>query len=62
MLTKRGDLFHIDFGHFLGHVKVFAGIYKRETTPFVFTPMYAHVMGGPEANDFKKFQSLSTKV
>ncbi|EFC40323.1 predicted protein [Naegleria gruberi] len=44
MLTRKGDLFHIDFGHFLGNFKSYKGIYKRETTPFVFTPMYAQVM------------------
>jgi len=55
MLTKKGDLFHIDFGHFLGNFKSFKGIYKRETTPFVFTPMYAHVMGGTDADDYKEF-------
>jgi len=53
MVTKDGNLFHIDFGHFLGNFKTFAG-FKRETTPFVFTPMYAYVMGGNESKEFKK--------
>lgn len=62
MLTKRGDLFHIDFGHFLGHFKTYKGIYKRETTPFVFTPMYAHVMGGTESEDYQKFVDLGCRA
>jgi hypothetical protein len=62
MLKKNGDLFHIDFGHFLGNFKSFKGIYKRETTPFVFTPMYAHVMGGTDAEDYKKFVSLGCEA
>jgi hypothetical protein len=61
MLTKKGDLFHIDFGHFLGHFKTFAGI-KRETTPFVFTPMYAHVMNGTESEEFKIYTDLACRA
>jgi phosphatidylinositol-4,5-bisphosphate 3-kinase len=61
MLTKKGDLFHIDFGHFLGHFKTFAGI-KRETTPFVFTPMYAHVMNGTESEEFKLYTDLACRA
>jgi len=61
MCTKKGDLFHIDFGHFLGHFKTFAGI-KRETTPFVFTPMYAYVLGGTSSPAFERFKDLSTKA
>eukprot|EP01063_Lacrimia_lanifica_P008012 TRINITY_DN1514_c0_g2_i1.p1 TRINITY_DN1514_c0_g2~~TRINITY_DN1514_c0_g2_i1.p1 ORF type:complete len:1150 (+),score=399.61 TRINITY_DN1514_c0_g2_i1:130-3579(+) len=44
MLKKNGTLFHIDFGHFLGNFKKKFGI-DRETAPFVFTPMYAYVLG-----------------
>jgi hypothetical protein len=62
MLTKKGDLFHIDFGHFLGNFKTFKGIYKRETTPFVFTPMYAHVMGGEGSEQFNRYSELSCKA
>lgn len=37
MLNKtNGNLFHIDFGHFLGNIKKKYGI-KRERDPFVFT-------------------------
>ena len=62
MLTKKGDLFHIDFGHFLGNFKQFKGIYKRETTPFVFTPMYAHVMGGKDSSAFDQFVDLGCEA
>ncbi len=58
MLSRKGDLFHIDFGHFLGNFKSFKGIYKRETTPFVFTPMYAHVMGGTDGESYKQFVKM----
>jgi phosphatidylinositol-4,5-bisphosphate 3-kinase len=37
MIHKRGNLFHIDFGHFLGHFKKKFG-FEREKAPFVFTP------------------------
>lgn len=61
MLTKRGDLFHIDFGHFLGNYKTKFGI-RRETAPFVFTPMYRHVMGGANGTDFKAYCELAAKA
>lgn len=61
MLTKDGNLFHIDFGHFLGHFKSKFGI-KRETAPFVFQPMYAFVMGGENSPDFKKFVTLACQA
>ncbi|KAG2389032.1 hypothetical protein C9374_014432 [Naegleria lovaniensis] len=61
MITKKGDLFHIDFGHFLGHFKTFAGL-KRETTPFVFTPMYAYVMGGENSEMYEKFSDLGCRA
>ncbi|KAL0485481.1 phosphatidylinositol 3-kinase, partial [Acrasis kona] len=53
MLTQTGNLFHIDFGHFLGHYKTKLGV-KRETTPFVFTTMYAHVMGGQKSEEYNR--------
>eukprot|EP00007_Cunea_sp_BSH-02190019_P008525 CAMPEP_0174246080 /NCGR_PEP_ID=MMETSP0417-20130205/41892_1 /TAXON_ID=242541 /ORGANISM="Mayorella sp, Strain BSH-02190019" /LENGTH=1374 /DNA_ID=CAMNT_0015325931 /DNA_START=40 /DNA_END=4164 /DNA_ORIENTATION=- len=57
MVNRNGHLFHIDFGHFLGNVKTFAGI-NREKAPFVFTPEYAHVMGGPKNPNFERFLEL----
>ena len=56
MVKKNGELFHIDFGHFLGHFKYKMGI-KRERAPFVFTNQFKEVLDtkGPEGyNDFKK--------
>lgn len=47
----------IDFGHFLGNYKKFAGI-NRETAPFVFTPAYAYIMGGVNSKDFRQFEQL----
>jgi phosphatidylinositol kinase/protein kinase (PI-3 family) len=43
MLKKNGELFHIDFGHFLGHFKYKMGI-KRERAPFVFTSQFKSVL------------------
>ena len=34
MVTKDGQLFHIDYGHFLGNFKSKFGV-KREFVPFV---------------------------
>eukprot|EP01138_Halocafeteria_seosinensis_P005538 gb/GECG01005661.1/.p1 GENE.gb/GECG01005661.1/~~gb/GECG01005661.1/.p1 ORF type:complete len:1533 (+),score=231.60 gb/GECG01005661.1/:1-4599(+) len=57
MLTRNGQLFHIDFGHFLGNFKSKLG-YKREKAPFVFTPAFAEVMGGINSADFARFEDL----
>ena len=61
MLTKSGQLFHIDFGHFLGNYKTFAG-WKRETAPFVFTPDYCYVMGGTSDDRFRTFCQLCCRA
>eukprot|EP00004_Rigifila_ramosa_P017917 TRINITY_DN4410_c0_g1_i2.p1 TRINITY_DN4410_c0_g1~~TRINITY_DN4410_c0_g1_i2.p1 ORF type:complete len:1276 (-),score=331.80 TRINITY_DN4410_c0_g1_i2:61-3729(-) len=58
MLSKRGNLFHIDFGHFLGHFKSWKGI-RRERAAFVLTPDFAFVMGGKDSAKFKWFTDLS---
>ena len=56
MMKKNGELFHIDFGHFLGHFKYKMGI-KRERAPFVFTRQFQYVLGGDDSDLFKKFKS-----
>lgn len=43
MVNKEGRLFHIDFGHFLGHFKKKYGI-KRERVPFVLTEDFIRVI------------------
>lgn len=55
MVTRAGNLFHIDFGHFLGNFKSKLGI-KRERAPFIFTPQFAHVMGSKGSETYKIFE------
>ncbi|XP_046964995.1 phosphatidylinositol 4,5-bisphosphate 3-kinase catalytic subunit delta isoform [Vanessa cardui] len=63
MVKKSGQLFHIDFGHFLGHFKQKYG-FKRERVPFVLTHDFIHVInkgqrgGVHEQLDFKIFRDL----
>lgn len=61
MLQECGDLFHIDFGHFLGNYKKKLGI-KRENAAFVFTNMYSHVLNGFESEQFALFKQLSCEA
>ena len=56
MLKKNGELFHIDFGHFLGHFKYKMGI-KRERAPFVFTNQFKNVLDSSETSKFEEFKS-----
>mmetsp|Transcript_20379 Transcript_20379/g.38143 ORF Transcript_20379/g.38143 Transcript_20379/m.38143 type:complete len:1122 (-) Transcript_20379:1077-4442(-) len=61
MLRKTGQIFHIDFGHFLGYFKKKMGI-KRETAPFVFTPDFAFAMGKPKSQGYEKFLRLAVSA
>ena len=60
MIKKNGELFHIDFGHFLGHFKYKMGI-KRERAPFVFTRQFQNVLGGDDSKKFLEFKSSLEK-
>ncbi|XP_077998309.1 phosphatidylinositol 4,5-bisphosphate 3-kinase catalytic subunit alpha isoform-like [Glandiceps talaboti] len=65
MVNAEGQIFHIDFGHFLGHFKKKYGI-KRERVPFVLTQDFLTVISkgqSPEkSEEFKKFQLLCVEA
>ena len=62
MLRSDGQLFHIDFGHFLGNFKTKFG-FRRERVPFVLTYDFVYIIcNGNEnferTNEFKKFANI----
>lgn len=65
MVKKNGQLFHVDFGHILGHFKEKFGI-RRERVPFVLTHDFVYVINNgksdKDADEFKQFQDLCEKV
>jgi phosphatidylinositol-4,5-bisphosphate 3-kinase len=61
MLKYSGEIFHIDFGHFLGHFKKKHGV-KRETAPFVFTSDFSYAMGGKKSQGYSMFKSLAVEA
>ena len=59
MVRESGELFHIDFGHFLGNVKRKFGI-RRERAPFVLTPDFVWVMR--QGAVFEAFVKLAVRA
>ncbi|KAI6649894.1 Phosphatidylinositol 4,5-bisphosphate 3-kinase catalytic subunit gamma isoform-like [Oopsacas minuta] len=57
MVCEDGNLFHIDFGHFLGNRKRKFGI-DREPVSFILTPDFIHVLGGVGCDNFKYFTKV----
>ncbi|XP_015785268.1 phosphatidylinositol 4,5-bisphosphate 3-kinase catalytic subunit alpha isoform [Tetranychus urticae] len=62
MINEEGQIFHIDFGHFLGHFKKKFGI-NRERVPFVLTDDFLCVISKGSENpkkskEFEKFTEL----
>uniref|UniRef100_A0A3B1KEL8 Phosphatidylinositol 4,5-bisphosphate 3-kinase catalytic subunit delta isoform n=1 Tax=Astyanax mexicanus TaxID=7994 RepID=A0A3B1KEL8_ASTMX len=55
MIRENGQLFHIDFGHFLGNFKAKFGI-NRERVPFILTYDFVHVIQQGRTNNSEKFE------
>nr|XP_057941491.1 phosphatidylinositol 4,5-bisphosphate 3-kinase catalytic subunit delta isoform [Doryrhamphus excisus] len=55
MIRETGQLFHIDFGHFLGNFKRKLGI-NRERVPFILTYDFVHVIQQGRTNNSEKFE------
>ncbi|XP_062282645.1 phosphatidylinositol 4,5-bisphosphate 3-kinase catalytic subunit delta isoform [Scomber scombrus] len=55
MIRETGQLFHIDFGHFLGNFKRKLGI-NRERVPFILTYDFVHVIQEGKTNNSEKFE------
>ncbi|CAJ0931735.1 unnamed protein product, partial [Mesorhabditis belari] len=66
MMTHSGKLFHIDFGHILGHGKTKLGI-QRDRVPFVLTEHFLCVIAKgknvqKESHDVDKFRQLCVEA
>ncbi|XP_064610271.1 phosphatidylinositol 4,5-bisphosphate 3-kinase catalytic subunit delta isoform-like [Liolophura sinensis] len=55
MLKQSGQLFHIDFGHFLGNFKMKFGV-KRERVPFVLTNHFVYVITKGHSQQHQHFE------
>jgi len=54
LLLFFSQMFHIDFGHILGHFKSKLGV-KRERVPFVLTSDFVYVIKRGKVQDDKNF-------
>jgi phosphatidylinositol-4,5-bisphosphate 3-kinase len=54
MLKETGQLFHIDFGHFLGNWKTKFGI-QRERVKFILVPDFIHIITRGEGQKSKRW-------
>uniref|UniRef100_A0A0P4WF28 Phosphatidylinositol-4,5-bisphosphate 3-kinase n=2 Tax=Scylla olivacea TaxID=85551 RepID=A0A0P4WF28_SCYOL len=64
MVMKNGQLFHIDFGHILGHFKEKFGI-RRERQPFVLTHDFINVITKgrqTRSEEFEQFKGYCEKA
>ncbi|XP_037945852.1 phosphatidylinositol 4,5-bisphosphate 3-kinase catalytic subunit beta isoform [Teleopsis dalmanni] len=65
MVKRNGQLFHIDFGHILGHFKEKFGV-RRERVPFVLTHDFVYVINkgraDRESDEFRYFQNMCEKA
>ncbi|KAK3099967.1 hypothetical protein FSP39_012674 [Pinctada imbricata] len=61
MLKENGQLFHIDFGHFLGNFKSKFYI-KRERVPFILTSHFEYVIKKGEDKDLSKFYDICERA
>jgi phosphatidylinositol-4,5-bisphosphate 3-kinase len=59
MVKQDGEMFHIDFGHFLGNFKSKAG-WDRERSAFVFSPDMAYVLS--TSDKFPIFYQKATEA
>ena len=69
MVRTKGELFHIDFSHFLGNFKSqnIIGEYvkwQREVAPFVFLPAYKYCIdnGNKDKDKYSEFLTFATNA